>query len=466
MKIEITNAFNGKHLKSIEQHSLTDAEKMLEDAHNTFYAKDKWLKHHERVAILNKLYTLMQSEANEFAMLIAKEGGKPLTDAKVEVARAIDGIKVACEELMNTFKGQEIPMGFTKASENRLSFKIYEPIGVVLAISAFNHPLNLAIHQVIPAVAVGCPVIIKPASKTPSCTMKLVELLHKAGLPKEWCQYVICDNKTAEFMVSSEKIAFFTFIGSAKVGWNLRNKLANGTRYALEHGGVAPVIIDKHLDSLESIITPIVKGAFYHGGQVCISTQRIFVPKELEKEFSKKLVAAVKKLKVGDPTLADTEVGPLIATKEVDRVHTWIENAKKEGATLLCGGKKITDTCYQPTVLLNPSLESQVSTEEVFGPLVCIYTYDDINQAIKIANSTNLPFQAAIFSNNLGNIMKLFYNIESAGIIVNDSSAFRVDWMPFGARKAAGYGIGGIGYAMHDMVTYKLLVIKDQNIPN
>lgn len=465
-KREILTAYDAKLIDSVDVHNKEDAEKMLSEAYAAFQNKKGWLKHHERIAILNKLAVLVEEEADEFAMLIAKEGGKPLADAKVEVARAIDGIKLATKELMHTVGGKEIPMGFSKPSENRLAFTIHEPAGVVLAISAFNHPLNLLIHQVIPAVAVGCPVIVKPASKTPLCCIKLVELLYKAGLSKEWCKYIICDNQVAEQLVGDERFAFFSFIGSAGVGWSLRNKLAPGTKFAFEHGGSAPVVVDKNIDNIDEVVASVVKGGFYHAGQVCISVQRIFVHSDIIEEFSDKLKTAASKLKVGDPTLIETEVGPLVSTKEVNRVDEWVKEAVNEGATLLCGGKKITDTTYEATVLLNPSFKSKVSNLEVFGPVVAIYGYNDLDEAVKRANEPNLPFQAAVFSNNINNVMKLFYNLDSAAVIVNDHSAFRVDWMPFSGRKSTGAGIGGIAYSMHEMMNYKMAVIKNMNIVN
>ncbi|MGV3278100.1 aldehyde dehydrogenase family protein [Rickettsiales bacterium LUAb2] len=466
IEAKIVSPFDGKYIDTVIKHSEAEAFTMLDKAHKLFTDKSKWLKPHERVAILNKLADLISAEVEECAMLIAKEGGKPLADARVEANRAVDGIKLAAKELMHVKKGQEIPMGYTKAAENRLAFTIYEPIGVVLAISAFNHPLNLIVHQVIPAVAVGCPVLVKPASKTPLSCMKLVNLLYKAGLPEDWCKVVLCDNTVAEKIVADSRIGFFTFIGSSQIGWYLRNKLAEGTRFSFEHGGVAPVIVDKNIDDMDEVINSVIKGGYYHAGQVCISVQRVYVHENMVDEFAKKFADKVSKLKVGDPTLAETEVGPLISTKEVDRVDTWVKEAVNEGAKLLVGGEKITDTTYKATVLLNPKDTSKVSAMEVFGPVVSIYSYKTLEEAVTRSNAPNLPFQSAVFSNNINNIMYLTHNLEAAAVIVNDHSAFRVDWMPFAGRKSAGYGIGGIGYAMHEMTNHKMIVIKNNNIIN
>ena len=228
----------------------------------------------ERKAVLLRTAALLGSDHEEFENLIAQEGGKPLIDARVEVVRAIDGLTIAAEELRN-FAGREIPMGLTASSRDRWAFTTKEPIGIVAAISAFNHPLNLIVHQVAPAIAVGCPVIVKPAAAKPLCCLRLVDLLREAGLPVGWCQAVIIsDDRLAERLATDPRIAFLSFVGSARVGWHLRSKLAPGTRCALEHGGAAPVIVDRCAD-LDLVIEPIVKGGYYHAGQVCVSIQRL-----------------------------------------------------------------------------------------------------------------------------------------------------------------------------------------------
>ena len=305
----------------------------------------------------------------------------------------------------------------------------------------------------------GCPVIVKPASSTPLNCLRFIELVHKAGLNKAWCQACICDNETAEMLVTSNKIGFFGFIGSARVGWSLKSKLAPGVRCALEHGGVAPCIIDKTAD-LKRVIPSVVKGGFYHAGQVCVSTQRVYIHEDILDDVAKQLTQSVKKLVVGDPTSAKTEVGPLIQTKEVDRVDQWVKEAVKEGAKILTGGKKLTDTTYAPTLLLNPSEKAKVSTMEVFGPVVCLYSYKDYRDAIKRANSLDVAFQAAVYTESLEMANQCIKYFDATAVMVNDHTAFRVDWMPFAGRRHSGYGIGGIGYTMHDMVQIKMAVIK------
>jgi len=460
LKLDVTTPFDGSLIETIPMNDLNEAETMLNTAYALYKNKDAWLQPYKRIAILNKLASLVESEADDFAMLIAKEGGKPLMDAKVEVARAIDGIYLAAKELLHIMRGEEIPMGHTKASLNRKASTTYEPIGVVLAISAFNHPLNLIVHQVVPAIAVGCPVVIKPASGTPLNCIKFVELAYKAGLPKEWCQTVICDNKVTEKLVTSNKIDFLSFIGSAKIGWWLRSILAPGTRCALEHGGVAPVIVDKSAD-LDKAVPALLKGGFYHSGQVCVSVQRIFAHSSIIDELVIRLSSGAEKLKIGDACKADTEAGPLIKNSEVDRVEQWVKEAVDGGAKLITGGNRLSDSIFEATVLLNPPANAKVSTTEVFGPVICIYEYENLDDAIKKANSLEFAFQAAVFTEDLKIAEYVSEKIDASAVMINDHTAFRVDWMPFAGRKASGYGIGGIGYTMHDMLKFKMVVFNN-----
>ena len=464
MQIEIRSPYDNSLISTINQTSKDDVFNALQQSYNLYKNRELWLKPHQRITILNNLIPLLKQKENDFATLIAKEGGKPLSDAKIEVARAINGIEIAIGELKNVMRGEEIPMGYSKSSENKIAFTTYEPIGVVVALSAFNHPLNLIVHQVIPAIAVGCPIIVKPAVNTPLCCLSFVDLLYKAGLPQSWCKAIVCSREVAEELVCDSKVAFVSFIGSPQVGWYLKSKLANGTRMSLELGGSAPAFIDKNIDDLDEVVSSIVKGGFYHAGQVCVSTKRVYVHNDILTEFTDKLINKTKKLKTGDPSLADTDVGPLIKSSEVNRVSTWVEEAIAEGAKLLCGGAKLSNNLYEPTILLNPSLTSKVSTLEIFGPVVCVYGYNNIADAINDANDINLPFQSAVYSKNIDFINKVFYKIDSSAVIVNDSTAFRVDWMPFAGRKSSGYGIGGIPHTMKDMLNHKMMVIKSKNI--
>lgn len=457
-KIEVTSPFDGKVVGSVKFNTYEEVESAIDLAHKTFINKDGWLPKYKRVEILENVMKIMSSQVEELTILCASEGGKPYIDSKVEILRAINGIKIAIEHL-GVFEGKEIAMGHTNTSANRIAYTFKEPIGVVAAISAFNHPFNLAVHQVIPAIAAGCPVIIRPATQTPMSAVKLVEILKEAGLPDGWAQAVVCDRKGGELLATSPKTAFLTFIGSGSVGWYLNSKASDGTRVVLEHGGVAPVIVEADAD-IEDMIPALAKGGFYHAGQVCVSVQRVFVHESICDEVAKKLSDVASKLVVGDQLDPKTEVGPLINNAEVDRVEEWVNEAVSKGGKILTGGKRISASCFEPTVILNPAEDALVSTKEVFGPVVCIYSYKTLDEAIARANQLDVSFQAAVFTKNIDNALKTVKRLNATAVMVNDHTAFRVDWMPFGGAKVSGLGMGGIPHSMNDMSVEKMMVIK------
>ena len=460
--LKVLSPYDQSLIKEIPMQGKEEVKKALSIAYDLFLDRSKWLAAHERIAILDRVGAIMKTRVVELTRIAAAEGGKPYVDSEVEVERAINGVKIAAESIGH-LKGEQIPMGLTKSSAQRLAFTSREPIGVVASVSAFNHPLNLIIHQTVTAIAAGCPVIIKPALTTPLSCLAFVDILEEAGLPSGWCQAIVCDNDAAELLVIDKRVNYFSFIGSAKVGWYLRSKLAPGTRCALEHGGAAPVIVEKDAD-IEEMMPALAKGGFYHAGQVCVSVQRVFAHEDISEKVSSNLSELAKKLVVGDPLDEKTEVGPLILSKEVDRVSQWVDEAITLGAKLLCGGKKISDTCYAPTVLLNPPVDAKVSTEEIFGPVVCVYSYSDREEAIKIANELDVHFQASVFTKDLDIALETVQKLNATAVMVNDHTAFRVDWMPFGGRDASGLGMGGIPYSMHEMTREKLMVIKSKKV--
>ena len=457
--MRVIQPYDGELIAEIPVHTASAIETKLRDAAQTFSNRGNWLPAYQRFEILKRLARLVEGDRELLALLIAREGGKPITDAKVEITRAINGIEGAAAHIEHMV-GTEIPMGLTPASANRWAFTTKEPIGPVVAISAFNHPLNLIVHQVVPAIATGCPVLIKPAPATPLTCLHFVNLVHQAGLPEPWCQAVILDNHAlAQKLATDPRAAFFSFIGSAKVGWYLRTQLAPGTRFALEHGGAAPVIGDRSAD-VDAIIEPLAKGGYYHAGQVCVSVQRIFVHNDLKAAFIDRFSDRVLQLVVSDPRLTETEVGPLIAPREVNRVEKWVEEAIAEGATITVGGQRLGDRCYQPTVLVEPSPASLVSTSEIFGPVTCIYGFTDLSEAIARANSLPFAFQASVFSREIDAALRTAKLLAASAVMVNDHSAFRTDWMPFAGRKQSGFGIGGIPYTMSEMLQDKMIVLK------
>lgn len=452
----IVSPFDLSVLEELTFNSASDVEQSLATARSL--AEGASLPTWQRVEILEKTADELSKRVGEFALMIAREGGKPLKDAEVEAIRAVQGIKNAIEVLHNE-DGTSIPMGLNPASSQRLAFTSREPIGVVVAISAFNHPLNLIVHQVVPAVAVGCPVIVKPAATTPLNCIHFVNLLHQCGLPEEWCRVLLLSREDSESLVTDPRADFFSFIGSSRVGWHLRSKLAPGTRCALEHGGAAPVIVEQDAN-LETMVPSLVKGGYYHAGQVCVSVQRIFAHKNIFEELQARMADEIGALKTGDPSLPETDVGPLILPREVDRVEEWVQEAVSMGGTLALGGQRISDTCYQPTLLRETSVDAKLSQLEVFGPVVCLNSFDDIDSAIQQANSLPVAFQASVFTQDIDRAMGAAKRLNASAVMVNDHTAFRVDWMPFAGRKTSGLGIGGIPYTMEDMTQEKMIVIK------
>jgi acyl-CoA reductase-like NAD-dependent aldehyde dehydrogenase len=460
--IKVTSPYDNHVLAELPLASIEDMDAALDLARSVIDDQSKWLPKYERIAILEKTCEIMSSRVDELTLIAASEGGKPYMDSKVEVLRAIEGIKVAISHIGN-FGGKEINMGHTKSSENRMAYTMKEPIGVVAAISAFNHPLNLAIHQIVPSIAVGSPVVMRPSTSTPMSALNFVKILHEAGLPKAWCQALVCERDVSEFLATSKKINYLTFIGSGAVGWYLNSKVAHGTRVGLEHGGVAPVIVEADAD-IEELIPALAKGGFYHAGQVCVSVQRIYVHKDIVDTVASELTKVATKLIVGNPTDPKTEVGPLITGKELQRVSDWVNEAVEGGAKLLCGGKVTQESCYEPTILLNPPSDAKVSTLEVFGPVVCIYTYDDIEEAYAAANSLEVSFQAAVFTKNIDQALAAVKRLSATTVMVNDHTAFRADWMPFGGADSSGLGMGGIPYSMEEVSKEKMMVIKSKSL--
>jgi len=438
-------------------------EQALVTADTLFRDRDGWLDVPQRLAILARTAAIMTERRDALAVEAAREGGKPLLDSQVEVDRAIDGVGV-CIETLRTQAGTEIPMGLNPASTGRFAMTHHEPIGPVVAFSAFNHPLNLIVHQVAPAIAAGCPIIVKPAEATPLSCFRFVEILREAGLPEAWCQAGLTANRdVAGKLASDARVGFFTFIGSAKVGWMLRSRLAPGTRCSLEHGGAAPAIVAADAD-LTDALPLLAKGGFYHAGQVCVSVQRVFAHESIARALARDLATLAERMPVGDPTSADTEVGPLIRPAEVERVGTWVRESIDGGAELICGGRADSPTTYAPTILFDPPADTKVSTQEIFGPVVCVYPFADLDDAIRRANAVPFAFQASVFTRDIDTALRVSRRLAAAAVMVNDHTAFRVDWMPFAGLRQSGLGIGGIPHTMRDMQIEKMVVLRSKEL--
>jgi acyl-CoA reductase-like NAD-dependent aldehyde dehydrogenase len=452
--LKVHAPFDGQELASLPFMSEEAIELAIAEAQKLFFDRSRRLPLHRRIDILRQAAHLIEERFQEFVRTATAEGGKPWADSEVEVLRGLNGIDAAVATLYQ-LGGSEVPMGITAATAGRYAATIREPAGLVLAISAFNHPFNLIVHQVVPCIAVGCPVLIKPALSTPLTCRALVDLFHEAGLPSGWCQMILCPDSQTAKLARDKRLSFVSFIGSATVGWKIRSELAAGVRCQLEHGGTAPVIVLEDAD-ISTLIPLMVKGGFYHAGQVCVSVQRLFVHASLFDEVAAGLVGAVEKLKIGDPLSKSTEVGPLIRRSEVDRLEKWV----REAGGVLAGGKRLSDSCFAPTLLANPPADALVSTREIFGPVICLYSCESREIALGQANALPYSFQAAVFGNQLDAILDTVQRLKAATVLVNDHTAFRADWMPFGGREESGLGMGGIPYTMRDLTPEKLVVIR------
>lgn len=461
--VDVRSPFDGALLGTVAVTTPHEADQAIERAYALFRDRGGWLPLQRRVDILATAGTLILERRNDLAMIVARESGKPLRDALVEIDRAAASLEI-CIRVLQTDAGEVVPMGLNAISAAHVAFTQHEPVGVVLGISAFNHPFNLVAHQVAPAIAVGAPVLIKPSPKTPLSCRAFCDIMAEAGLPDGWLQMLLpVEVEDIARIVGDRRIGFLTFIGSAAVGWTLRARLAPGARCALEHGGIAPVIVAGDAD-LADAVPRIARAGFWHAGQACVSIQRVFCARQVLDDFLARLESEAHALVTGDPCLMTTDVGPLISRAELERVDGWVAEAVSGGARLVAGGKAISQSCYRNTVVLGPSPDAKLSRREVFGPVIAVYPYEDIDQAIAQANDGDFAFQSAVFTGDLDRAMHAFRNLDGTAVMVNETPLFRVDWMPFAGARQSGLGTGGIPHTMRDMRTEKMMVLRSPSL--
>ncbi|HYX33756.1 MAG TPA: aldehyde dehydrogenase family protein [Oligoflexus sp.] len=453
----VRSPFDQKVLAMLPYDQEADVEKRVDAAYRLSRKPQSWPKD-KRLAFLQTVASALSKDSEEYAKLIALEGGKPLQDARVEAMRAIQSIQATIAALYE-WHGTEIPMGLSAATSERWAMTKREPRGLVLAISAFNHPLNLIVHQVIPALAVGCPVLIKPSSKTPLTCQRFHQLLVDCGLPAFWCQRLLTEDALTEKLAADPRVAVVSFIGSAAVGWTLQRQLARGSIAILEHGGTAPLVVTEDAD-LEAAIPLIVKGGTYHAGQVCVSVQNVFVQRQRLDACREQLIAALQKLRTGDPMDPQTDVGPMIQPEAADRVAQWIDQAVTAGGRLLCGGERLSPGCLRPALVEGAPSSSSFYKDELFGPGLGLYAYDHLDECVDRINQSRFAFQAAIFTQNMAKALQFVQQVDASTVLINDHTAFRADWMPFGGRKESGLGVGGILPSMMELSREKLVIIK------
>jgi acyl-CoA reductase-like NAD-dependent aldehyde dehydrogenase len=411
---------------------------------------------HKRAEILVKVAGLIGRRHEEMARTISDEAGKPIKAARVEASRAMSTYTFAAVEARK-LAGEMIPMDGAQAGEGKLGFTLRRPIGVVGAISPFNFPCNLVAHKLAPALAAGCPVVLKPASQTPLSALLLAELEEEAGLPAGWLSVVVGPaSEIGDVLVEDERVKLITFTGSGDVGWKLQER-APRKRVKLELGNSTPVIVAADAD-LDAAATKLAANAFAFAGQSCISVQRVYVEEPAFDAFVKAFVPKVEALKVGDPADDATDVGPVIDEDARARIGSWIEEARASGAKVLAGGE--TGELLKPTVIAHVGDDQKVSCEEVFGPVVILNRAGSVDEAIERANGTRFGLQAGIFTTSLDTALRAAEQLEFGGVTVNEAPTFRSDQMPYGGIKASGNTKEGPAWAVREMTEERLVVIQ------
>ena len=412
------------------------------------------LPQHERAAILDRVATALRERQEELARLVSAEAGKPIKAARGEASRAVQTY-IAAADAARTLTGETVPMDASPAGEGKLAFTLRVPVGVVGAISPFNFPLNLVAHKLAPALAAGCPVVLKPAPATPLTALALAELTAEAGLPAGWLS-VVCGpaQEIGDVLVEDERVKALTFTGSGPVGWSLRARAAR-KRVALELGNSTPMIVAADAD-LERAAAAASTYAFAYSGQACISLQRVYVHREVYDEFVRLLLPKVEALVVGDPADERTDVGPVIDERSRDRILDWIQRSRGE---VLTGGTLTDDGLIRPTVVASPADDSELSCAEAFGPVCAVQPYDDVDDALRRANATPYGLHAGIFTRDLSLALRAARELDFAGVVVNDAPSIRVDHMPYGGIKASGNTREGPRYAVRELTEERLVVI-------
>jgi len=408
----------------------------------------------KRFSILSKISFVITENRHHLATVLCRESGKPMRYALGEIDRAAQTFLVAAEEAKRLPK-EYISLDWTPAGERKEGLVKYFPIGIVSGIAPFNFPMNLAVHKIAPAIAAGCPIILKPASSTPLSTLELARIIDQTELPKGALSVLPMDRVAGNQLVTDERFALLSFTGSPEVGWEMK-KNAGKKKVVLELGGNAGVIVARTADS-ETALKKCLAGGFAYSGQICIHAQRLFVHSSVFSTFTQRFAEMTKALKNGNPEDNSTDVGVMIDEENAKRVEEWVDQAVKAGATILCGGKR-DRSFYHPTLLTNTSPKMKVCSEEIFGPVVTVEPFDDFREAIALINDTRFGLQAGVFTNDMSEVDLAFNEIQTGGVIINDVPTFRVDHMPYGGIKDSGSGREGVKYAIHDMLEARILV--------
>ncbi len=452
-KIEVRNPFDNEVIDTVPRATPEDVLRAIEMAEEGYQISRK-LPVHERIRILNRAAVLIEERHEEFARTIATEGSKTIREARKEVTRCINTIQISAEEARRIV-GETIPFDNMPGSENRVGYYYRFPIGIIVAITPFNDPLNLVAHKLGPAIAGGNSVVLKPATVTPLSALKLGEVLLEAGLPYKVLNIVTgYGSELSDALVTDERIRMITFTGGYEAGMEIVRK-AGLKKIGMELGSNSPVIVCKDAD-IDQAVELTVSGAFWAVGQNCLGVQRVFIEKEIYEEFEQKFAERASRIKAGYQLDESSDIGPMITVEEAMRVEKWVNHAIEKGARLLTGGKRH-GSIYEATVLADVPEGVEVDRQEVFGPVVNLYRVNDLDEAIHRANSVPYGLQAGIFTRDIHNAFKAIQELEVGGVMVNDSSDYRVDMMPFGGVKRSGLGREGIKFALQEMTEPKVV---------
>ncbi|WLR50423.1 aldehyde dehydrogenase family protein [Bacillus tianshenii] len=455
-KIEVRDPQNNDLIATIPKASREDVLSAIEAAKAGAETAAE-MPVHQRITILNKVAQLLEERQEEFARTISREGSKTINEARGEVKRSIETLRISAEEARR-IRGETIPFSQMPGSENRIGYYYRFPVGVIAAITPFNDPLNLVAHKIGPAIASGNAVIIKPASATPLSALKLAELFVEAGIPEKILTVITGSGREiGEVLVSSDDIQMISFTGGVDTGLDISSK-AGIKKMGMELGSNSPAIVLRDANLTEAIDATI-SGAFSAAGQNCIGVQRIYIEREVFDTFTEQFTLKAKQFKTGDKQSTETDMGPMINEKEAQRVESWVNEAIEKGAILHCGGKR-NGAFFEPTVLSNVPVDCIIANEEVFGPVVLLYSVYDLEEAIERSNAVNYGLQAGIFTSHLDKAFKAVQKLHVGGVMINDSSDYRMDSMPFGGVKNSGLGREGVRFAIEEMTEPKVVCLN------
>jgi acyl-CoA reductase-like NAD-dependent aldehyde dehydrogenase len=453
--VEIHAPYDGSLIARVVQGRREHAEVAIAAAVKAF-GTTRRLPAFERQRVLRRISASIAERKEEFSRTLAQEAGKPIKAAHVEIERSIFTFNVAAEESTRIY-GEFLPLDWQEFTAGRWGIVRRFPLGPVAGITPFNFPLNLVAHKVAPAIAAGCPMVLKPAPQTPLCSLLLAECVQQAGWPDGGLNVLPLSNEDAGLLVTDERIKLISFTGSVPVGWDIKRR-AGKKKVALELGGNAAVIVHSDAD-LAYAAERCVTGGFAYAGQTCISVQRILVENSVYGKFTDLLVEGAKKLKLGDPLDESTDVGPLIRESDAIRTTAWIDEAVHAGARLLCGGGR-KNLVVEPTILTGTKPDMKVNCQEIFGPVVTIEPYQHFDEALRKVNHSTFGLQAGVFTRDAKLLFQAYEELEVGGVIAGDVPSFRIDHMPYGGVKDSGLGREGLRYAIEEMTEPKLMVMN------